>query len=331
MSTVFRAADEPVGTRLDYWRQVVGGLLGPLDLQAPDQPDFRDRLYVGQLGLIGVADVWVDQPGRGDRTARHIRESTRDEYQIGVQISGRTIVEQGNRQAARRPGDITVVDLSRPARWVTGPARSTTVTIPRELLPLRPDDLTGLTATRISGDRGLGSLVSSLARQLPRHLGTLDGPGGARLGSAVLDVISTALGNRIDQPAHVPWQTRQRALLVQVHAFIERHLGEPGLTPRTVAAAHHISVRYLHKLFETEQTTVADWIRRRRLERCQRDLLDPRLRTRTVSVIAARWGFTDPAHFSRLFRATFGASPAGFRSEALARGEMIHIHGYRSR
>jgi AraC-like DNA-binding protein len=99
-----------------------------------------------------------------------------------------------------------------------------------------------------------------------------------------------------------------------MHAFIEHRLGDPELSPGTVAAAHHISLRYLHKLFEGEQTTVADWIRRRRLERSRRDLLDPALRDRPVSATAVRWGLTDPAHFSRLFRAAYGMPPGEYRA-----------------
>jgi len=45
--------------------------------------------------------------------------------------------------------------------------------------------------------------------------------------------------------------------------------------PGTVAAAHYISVRYLYRLFDAQGTTVAAWIRPRRLERCRVDLADP--------------------------------------------------------
>ena len=73
-------------------------------------------------------------------------------------------------------------------------------------------------------------------------------------------------------------------------------------------------MRYLYKLFEHRPSGVAAWIRERRLERCRRDLLDPALRTQPVSTIAARWGLTDPAHFSRAFRAAYGVPPAEYRS-----------------
>jgi AraC-like DNA-binding protein len=94
-------------------------------------------------------------------------------------------------------------------------------------------------------------------------------------------------------------------------------LGDPELSPPTVAAAHHISVRYLHKLFAAQDATVAGFIRSRRLERSRRDLLDPARSERPVSSIAARYGFAEPAHFSRTFRAAYGSPPGEYRRLAL--------------
>ena len=75
-----------------------------------------------------------------------------------------------------------------------------------------------------------------------------------------------------------------------------------------------MSLRYLHKLFEAQPTGVAAWSRRRRLERCRHDLLYPALREHSVTTIAARWGLTNPAHFSRCFRDAYGVAPAAFRA-----------------
>ena len=68
-----------------------------------------------------------------------------------------------------------------------------------------------------------------------------------------------------------------------------------------IAAANHISLRYLHKLFEPQPSTVAGFIRERRLERCRRDLADPSLAHVPVRAIALRLGFPDPARLNRLF------------------------------
>ena len=158
---------------------------------------------------------------------------------------------------------------------MSGPLRMVAVTFPRRMLPLPADEVARL-------DRG------AVRR-------------------------SAALAARSDSGARLPADSRRRTLQLQIHAFLEERLGDPGLSPGGVAAAHFISVRYLHKLFETEQTTVADWIRSRRLERCRRDLLDPALSTRTVEAIGERWGLTDAAHFSRVFKRRFGVPPAEYR------------------
>jgi AraC-like DNA-binding protein len=187
------------------------------------------------------------------------------------------------------------------------------VVFPRALLPLHADELARLTGVRIPGDRGLGALISSLARQLPHRLDDCCPAEQARLGTAVLDLITAALAARLDRGSQVPQDSSRRALLSSVQAFIEQRLADPALSPDTIAAAHYISLRSLHKLFEGENTTVCGWIRSRRLERCRRDLIDPTLDDWPVSAIAARWGLMNAAHFSRVFRDAYGLPPAEYR------------------
>ena len=102
-------------------------------------------------------------------------------------------------------------------------------------------------------------------------------------------------------------------LMLRLRAYIDAHLGEPDLTPTRIAAAHFISKRYLHRLFEAEGVSVSRWIRERRLERCRAALVDPRCREETVASVGMRCGLTDAAHFSRLFRETYGCTPSEFR------------------
>ncbi|MEO3829549.1 helix-turn-helix domain-containing protein [Actinomadura sp. B10D3] len=128
-----------------------------------------------------------------------------------------------------------------------------------------------------------------------------------------MDVISTAAVPA--GAAAVSVRCRHSSLVAQIHAFVQTNLGDRNLTPASIAAAHHISLRYLHKLFQQEGHTVAAWIRERRLERCRRDLADPRLAARPIHAIAARWGFTSAAHFSQAFRSSYGLSPRQFRRE----------------
>jgi AraC-like DNA-binding protein len=78
-----------------------------------------------------------------------------------------------------------------------------------------------------------------------------------------------------------------------------------------------------HVRGEPRITSVAAWIRSQWLEGCQRDLADPALRLTSIHRIAARWGFSHPAVFSRAFRGAYGLSPREYRQQALGSGAAV--------
>jgi AraC-like DNA-binding protein len=128
-----------------------------------------------------------------------------------------------------------------------------------------------------------------------------------------LEARGVMLAGWLDRDTTVAPATRRRALLATLQAFIDSHLADPELSPSTIAAAHHISLRYLHRLFEGQGTTVGKRIKNRRLASCRQDLLDPSLAALPVNAIASRWGFIDAARFSRAFRDAYGQPPGEFR------------------
>jgi AraC-like DNA-binding protein len=135
------------------------------------------------------------------------------------------------------------------------------------------------------------------------------------IGEAVTDLVAALVA---ELAGLTPDENAARtARMGHIRAFIERNLTDPDLSPATVAAGANISVRYLYKLFEQDGMTVSEWIRNRRLDNTVRDLADPRLAHRTIAGIGARWGFHDPTHLSRVFRAREGISPREFRERAL--------------
>jgi AraC-like DNA-binding protein len=326
MSMVFRAADEPAASRPDYWRYVINERFRPMEVRFADGPGSHDELLTGVAGALRVTES-TSSAGEVHRTSKHVSSSDPELYQLVAQARGSIVGEHLGRQAELSPGDLGLLDLSSPLRCVHEARRSVFVTFPLTLTPFKRSEVARLAGTRIPGDRGTAALVSSLVRQLPRRLGDDDGVSAAQLGTAVLDLLTVMLGARIRQDSPVPSPARQRALLASVHAFVEEHLGDPGLSPGVIAAAHHISVRYLHKLFETEDRSVAALIRRRRLDRSRRDLLDPALAARPVSATAARWGFVSAAHFHRAFRDAYGLPPGEFRLAYASQGNETAAAG----
>jgi AraC-like DNA-binding protein len=187
---------------------------------------------------------------------------------------------------------------------------------PRDMLGLPQARLAELTATRLPGEAGgMATLIGPFLAQVASLLDSDScAPwAGVRLAGNVLDLLGTVLTERLDCAPPSP-DVAHRALMLQITAFVEAHLGEAELSPAGIAAAHHVSLRQLHKLFHAGGTTVAGSIRQRRLEHCAHDLRDPRSAARPVAAVGARWGYPDPAHFSRLFKASFGLSPRDYRA-----------------
>jgi AraC-like DNA-binding protein len=141
------------------------------------------------------------------------------------------------------------------------------------------------------------------------------------LGTVVVDLVAAWLAGEVEAEADVPEDARRRAMMESIRAFVRRNLHDPELSPAVIAAEHHISVSYLHRVF-TQQSggeTVAAWIRGQRLERARRDLGDPALAALPIHAVATRWGIHRASAFSRAFQVAYGLSPREHRHQALSR------------
>lgn len=92
--------------------------------------------------------------------------------------------------------------------------------------------------------------------------------------------------------------------------WIEDHLFDPLLDPERIAAAQHISVRQLHRLFADVGVTCRRYLVRRRLEHVRSDLIGSGLDLATIGV---RWGMPDPAYVAKAFKREFGMAPRAIR------------------
>jgi AraC-like DNA-binding protein len=313
MSIRFRTADEPPKARLDYWQHVMASALAPYAIRA-ESGSIRSEVGLAQIGPVTAVAIRCSAM-EFSRTTELIRDSDLGLCKIDLGAGGQGVYEQDGRESVLRPGEFHLIELRRPSHVaVERSHEGAAVIFPRTLLPVRDTDIRNLTAVRFSPREPYAALVSSLVREMQRHLDAYGSARDTRIGTAFLDLLALAVTARVDRVSAVPAESRQRAMLLRIRAFIEHHLGDSALSPAMIAAAHHISVRTLHKLHETENDTVAASIRRRRLERCRQDLLDPGLSHRPVGAVGARWGFPDATAFSRAFRAAYGLPPAEYRA-----------------
>jgi AraC-like DNA-binding protein len=320
MPDVATTLDLPAGQRFEYWKHVLSHTFVPLEVSAPGgDADFRGRLRGCELGSLRFIEVQAEAH-TARRTARLVRTAPAGCYKIGLQLRGSSVLIQDGREATLTPGDFTLYDTDRPYTLAfSDPHRMLVLVFPRDMLGLPQARLAGLTATRLPGEAGgMATLIGPFLAQVASVLDadTCAPWAGVRLAGNVLDLLGTVLTERLDCAPPAP-DAAHRALMLQITAFIEAHLSEADLSPAQIAAAHHVSLRQLHKMFHADGGTVAGWIRQRRLEHCAHDLRDPRWTARPVAAVGARWGYPDPAHFSRLFKASFGLSPRDYRAAVL--------------
>ncbi|MDK1347680.1 helix-turn-helix domain-containing protein [Streptomyces sp. 378] len=315
MAFVLSTDSVPPNDRLSYWHDAVWRTFVPLDVTTPRDTLFSGSVATEQLGQLRISTVDADRE-LVRRTRSLIAESS-DEYMLlGLQTRGRSVVVQNERTAVLDPGELALYDTTRPYT-LDFPDRFETVVfqMPRQALGIPESDLQRITGVTIGPDQGLAGMVVPLLHKVAAEMDTYHPEIGELLARNITDLITTLITERLGQGTASLDAARQ-TLLLRIRAFIDARLADPALSAEAVAAAHHISVRHLQRLFQAEGTTVSEWIRRRRLEACRRELGRPRRTRPAVAAVAQRWGFVSPAHFSRAFRAFYGMSPREWQNLA---------------
>jgi AraC-like DNA-binding protein len=305
--------------RRDFLMEMTAATWVPMDCRALYGTDYQGEFRASGLGAMQVVVMDI-KPVSVHRTPELISQADPDMLKLMLVCGGNPcLVDQGGRQARVSSGEFALYDTRRPYEVVCGVdgdrrTQMMTFMFPPSMLPLPRSRLRGLTAVPFPATAGLGDLTSQFLLRLARNIDHYSPAEAARLSTAAIEVLATRLARELEAPGWGTPESRRHALLTTVQAFIQQHLGDPGLSPAVIAAAHHISLRSLHQLFHDEGLTVAGWIRQRRLERCRRDLADPALDARPIAAIAARWGFSSAGDFSRTFRAVHGMPPSEYRA-----------------
>ena len=308
--------------RIDAWSEILAGTVVPFDLRPSDNlgGGFRgvvEQRRFGDLALIDCAfspcvarrgQDLVDGGSNGERRGL-----------LGIQLMQRGIEVTRDRRRGRAtisPGQVVLWDSRRTVEVeALQPVRKRVLVLPQEVAlsfcPRLAEQTVLPPIDRTAAGRLLVRYINSLALELPR----LDSAGQAAASNATVELLRAAV-----EPALPESREAMRAgMREDIRHHVRMHLQEPGLGPGSIAQAYSISVRALHGLFEEVDESVAGLIRSERLTRCMQDLQQPS--GGSVTDIAFRWGFSDSAHFSRVFKRVFGVTPSAVRREAVERDE----------
>lgn len=316
MAVLFDTSAHAAKDRAERWSAAHETIFFPIGVQLTSDRPVEGRIEGHRLGPLNAYRV-ASASSVVRRTARGISAADPEQLVVGMPLRGRCVIEQQGNASSFGTQELSSWDSSHPfAVTTTKPFDLLLFVVPRTLLGPRRDLICRRVAGHAAADSPVGAIAAPFFRRVWHGLET----GGSELGREDLadSVIALVRALHIEQPrGNTPApQASGRWLVARIKAYIDQHLGEPQLGPQSIASAHYISTRYLHRLFADEGISVSDWVRYRRLEACRRDLRDPTLAGETISEIARRWALSSPAHFSRIFRDEYGCTPTEARDGA---------------
>ena len=268
------------------------------------------RRRFGDLALVDCASSpFLARSGTATDAQRHAGVFGLQFVRKGVEQ-----VRERSRELSLTAGDVMLWDGLMPVEIeVIEPFVKRTVIFPRDrLLAVCPrlEDVGSLPPLgRTASVRLLLRYLDALALELV----ALDEPGRAVAADAALELLRAAVAPNVPSSR----SAKRAAMCAEVRRYIRVHLQDGALGPESIAAAHAMSVRALHALFEDTEESVCGLIRHERLARCHQDLALPS--GGSVTEIAFRWGFHDAAHFARVFKQHYDLTPSDVRRATLAR------------
>lgn len=304
--------------RGDAWERHLSELVVPMSIRISesDLPQFRGRLRRRWLGDLALVDCRV-RAFAGQRKNGAREAASEGFVTLVLAVAGcEDIAVDKQRHRIQPGGGVALGEEAQFEFQVPGSYR-------KRLLVVPADALREVGAPSVSSGMVLLPPTSATVMLLNRYLESLEsmipalpstGVEAAR--SATLQLVAGALQSG-EEPVDLASARYSPALKVAMDRWIERHLVDPHLSPESLAAAHSVSTRTVHRMFASSGETFRETVRSRRLAAAREDLVASDL---AVAAIAARWGFADASHFTRTFRGAYGQSPSAYKAEMAKTG-----------
>ncbi|ASW09739.1 helix-turn-helix domain-containing protein [Rhizobium sp. CNPSo 4039] len=312
----FHFATAGIDAPFDAWRSLLSIIFESAPSKASSPSNFHADLMVHHFGSFLLCRT-VTGSGRYRRTeTTQIRD---DIDHIVISSCVRGVIALADPASRRlRQGDVAIFDLSAPAAFAMTAAEGIHLILPRTLLPASLAPVYPTACRILARDTAMAIFIRGILDALMSAVSRLTSAEAIALGGSVPNLLASCLG-----PA-APSAETKGDLGRRLRRHIEDNLHHSDLTLSRLTRDLGVSRSQLYRQFGATGGVEA-YIRRRRLRRCLLILCDARHADRRIGDIAYEMGFTDEAHFSRLFRRLFGLSPRSARNAA--RGDSSDLSG----
>ncbi|MGX5714634.1 helix-turn-helix domain-containing protein [Arthrobacter sp. MAHUQ-56] len=289
--------------RLEYWEAYTNRELVGLRCSTYHPDGLRASQVNADLGAVRLAALDCSAHAV-DRSMQQVQKSPKDTVLITILLQGSAFFHHAAGSRLLRAGDAIIYEASEPYLFAFDTdMRQHMLDLPRELAGAtspRPVVIPRGTDVTAASIRTLSDLTAELLTGTPRA-------------EAVQDEL-LAVTSSLFQRAEPTTTVLRRAAKTMIGARVN----DSDLTAESVARAVGVSSRHLNRAFAAENTTVAQYIRDQRLELARQELTNTPVNPPLIADIAARWGFSSQAHFTRAFGRRYGMAPSDMRATARA-------------
>ncbi len=281
-------------------------ILPHYDVTLPDDTPLEAFDVRAEAWLLGglVASATRMGPVRFTRTAAMASVDGRNSFAMLLLRQGAWSGEVDGAPISAGPGQVLVLDLTRSFDGMATATDTIGLDVLRDAVTCAAPaglDLHGLALDGAAG-RVLADHMSWLRRRLP-SMEEVEVPEAVQATLGLLrGCFAAAERSRAQELAR-----RDVEILHRASRFIDQNLQQPDLSVATICRAVGVSRSALYRVF-APLSGIADYIRARRLEAIH-VLFENNEDDRWNAEIAAAFGFTSQAHFSRSFKDRFGYSP----------------------
>ncbi|MFQ8432950.1 helix-turn-helix domain-containing protein [Amaricoccus sp. W119] len=296
--------------KAEEWRRRVTNAYFPLTIDITEPAEFSGDLSQAALGELSLSRL-RSAPVSYRREPRHIVATSDEEYLITVPIVSPVEFSQLGHTVRCLPGAFLLERGHEPYLFqYDAPNDLLVMKVGARALAERIGPPDRVAQHEFDASGGVGRLFATMLGQALADAATTDDVVRTVIGRQLLELLGLTIAND-PRAASSSISAVRAAHLRRAEGFIRTNLANPDLSPGLLAAACGISTRYLHALYREMNTTVARQIREARLVAARDALCVPGMTA--ISEIAYRFGFSDQAQFSRLFKQAFDLTPSTYR------------------
>lgn len=298
--------------RIEFWEERCAEKVVGLRCSCLSEKGLEARYNYFDFGRVKMIDI-AGGEHFVERTPHLLRQREKDSAFLTVILNGKVFVNRAGQCVVAEAGDVVLYDTNQAyMHGFPAFARQVIFEIPGEDFRSRFGEWSLRDVVHFGGTANPARMIPLALQDVMHQAQALYGTDpktGPLLEKRVWDVMETAysLVNGGQRSAY------QAQMLLRARRHIAANLGDPELSPSTIAAFMGISLRQLNRLFEGEPLSLVAYIQEKRLEGARRDLLQRGSCTMSVSDVCYKWGFKSLAHFSRKFSERYGISPSHCR------------------